>query len=345
MRRRLTSRRQNRLKPPPSPSPSQRVPASKAAAPAPVPVAVPVPAAAAPTPVSSARPLDWTRHAYLIAGVAAVIWAGGLMAFVAGFQTHFGAFDYAPLHRAVLGLLAALPAIFMILTAFALRQGAQLAGETRRARAMADDLMLPAALAGEQVGNVAEAVPPRGRTRRPRRDRGPQQQLSGLRLALAEENDRLSTSRRRGRARRPRAGPEPRTGAQGDGRALDPSRNAGRAGVGEVIARQSRMVARSFRISPRSSSTRPRRCWPPGPRTWTRSRPARPSAPASRPRRSKLSRQTERLETASDTLSDRIARLHVSLASERDALERLAGDPCAPIRKTWPSRRKPSAPN
>ena len=75
--------------------------------------------------------LGFARHAYLIAGLAAVAWAGALAAFVAGFQSRFGAFDYAPLQIAALLGLCILPAIFMGLAAFALRQGAQLAAETR----------------------------------------------------------------------------------------------------------------------------------------------------------------------------------------------------------------------
>jgi len=102
--------------------------------------------------------LGFARHAFLVAGMAAVIWAGALWAFVAGFQTRFGAFDYAPLQIVALLGLSILPAIFMFLAAYALRQGAQLAAETRRARTLADEMVLPAALAADHAGGAADVV-------------------------------------------------------------------------------------------------------------------------------------------------------------------------------------------
>ncbi|MEO6339368.1 MAG: hypothetical protein ABIO39_04965 [Caulobacteraceae bacterium] len=129
---------------------------------------------AAPTPLSSAHrstvppvkdapprrdeSLGFARHAYLVAGLAAVAWAGALAAFVAGFQSHYGAFDYAPLQVIALLGLCVLPAIFMGLAAFALRQGAQLAAETRRARTLADEMVLPVALAADHAGGAADSV-------------------------------------------------------------------------------------------------------------------------------------------------------------------------------------------
>ena len=51
-----------------------------------------------------------------------------------------------------------LPALFILLAAYAVRQAAKLSLETRRARDLADEIAIPAALAADQVGGVAEAV-------------------------------------------------------------------------------------------------------------------------------------------------------------------------------------------
>ena len=135
--------------------------------------------------------LGFGRFAYPVAILAALVWAGGLAAFVAGFQTQFGAFDYSPLQWAVIGLLALLPATFMILSAFAIRQGARLAAETRRARALADDLAVPAALAADQTGGVMAVMRHEidKATEAARAARGP---ILSLRETLSVESKRLA---------------------------------------------------------------------------------------------------------------------------------------------------------
>jgi hypothetical protein len=126
--------------------------------------AAPDPAPTSATAAPAANPprrdegLGFAKHAYLVAGVAAVVWAGALWAFVAGFQTRYGAFAYTPLQIVALLGISALPATFMLLSAFALRQGAQLAAETRRARTLADEMVLPVALAADHAGGAADSV-------------------------------------------------------------------------------------------------------------------------------------------------------------------------------------------
>jgi hypothetical protein len=133
----------------------------------------------------------FARHAYVVAVLAALVWAGGLAAFVAGFQTQFGAFEYSPIQWVVIGLLAILPATFMLLSAFALRQGAKLAGETRRARALADDLAVPAALAADQTGGALEAMR-REIEKASEAARAAREPIAALREALTAESRRLS---------------------------------------------------------------------------------------------------------------------------------------------------------
>ena len=170
-----------------------------AAAPTPVPPTVEELVVSEPAPETiqpvvkppRAETLGFARYAYAVAVLAALVWAGGLAAFVAGFQTQFGAFDYSPLQWTVIGLLAVLPATFMLLPAFALRQGAKLAAETRRARALADDLAIPAALAADQTGGAMEAMRREieKATEAARTARGP---MLSLRESLSVESKRLS---------------------------------------------------------------------------------------------------------------------------------------------------------
>ncbi len=133
----------------------------------------------------------FARYAYTVAVLAALVWAGGLAAFVAGFQTQFGAFEYSPIQWVVIALLAFLPATFMLLAAYALRQGAQLATETRRARALADDLAIPAALAADQTGGAMEAMR-REIEKATDAARAAREPIVALREALTTESRRLS---------------------------------------------------------------------------------------------------------------------------------------------------------
>jgi hypothetical protein len=185
--------------------------------------------------------LGVSRYAYTVAVLAALVWAGGLAAFVAGFQTQFGAFDYSPLQWTVIGLLAVLPASFMILSAFAMRQGARLAAETRRARAMADDLAIPAALAADQTGGAMEAMRREieKATEAARAARGP---ILSLRETLSTESQKLSDAAAEAQATG-RMLAEILAGervALGD---LTDSMKAQAAAATDALARQARVVA------------------------------------------------------------------------------------------------------
>lgn len=155
------------------------------------------PLAASQTPVTTPAALPAVaaapaggRHAYLIAAIAVVLWIGGVAAWAA-FQAGAGLSGLDPLQIAVYGLLALAPAGLAILLAQSVRQGAHLAAETRRARALADAMIAPTALAAEQAGAVVTAL--RGdidqsslAVERARNE------LAALRRALSEETDRLT---------------------------------------------------------------------------------------------------------------------------------------------------------
>ena len=113
-----------------------------------------------PTPVptrSPAEPMPTGRHAYLLAGVSAALWIGGVAAWLA-FETGAGAVNLDPLRLAVYALIALAPAGLAIMLAHAVRQGAGLAAETRRARNLSEALIAPTALAAQQTGDVLHSL-------------------------------------------------------------------------------------------------------------------------------------------------------------------------------------------
>jgi len=94
---------------------------------------------------------------YLIAGVAAALWIGGVASWAA-YEVGSGAVSPDPLRLAIYALIALAPAGLAIMLAHAVRQGAGLASETRRARELAEALVAPTALAAQQTGHVLSAL-------------------------------------------------------------------------------------------------------------------------------------------------------------------------------------------
>jgi len=142
---------------------------------------------------AGAQPLRlpfWARFAYPAAIVLAVLWSAPLVAFCLAYQNHYGPFEYAPFPPVLFGALAMLPTVFMLLGSYVLRQAAKLSVETQRARAMADDLAIPAALAVDQAGGAVQAVR-REVSRATQAGEAAERQLLSLRQSLADESDRL----------------------------------------------------------------------------------------------------------------------------------------------------------
>ncbi len=115
--------------------------------------APPVPAPAS-TQLAVAPPSGRT---YLIAGVAAALWIGGVASWAA-YEIGSGDVTPDPLRLAIYALIALAPAGLALMLAHAVRQGAGLAAETRRARELAEALVAPTALAAQQTGHVLSAL-------------------------------------------------------------------------------------------------------------------------------------------------------------------------------------------
>ena len=145
----------------------------------------------APAPVASRRAAAAPGgNAYLIAGIASALWIGGVASWAA-YEFGAGGAELDPLRIAIYALIALAPAGLAIMLAHAVRQGAGLAAETRRARQLAEALVAPTALAAQQTGDVLQSLrsdidhaalaAERART-----------DMALLRDALAEETARLN---------------------------------------------------------------------------------------------------------------------------------------------------------
>ncbi len=94
---------------------------------------------------------------YLIAGIAAALWVGGVASWAA-YEIGSGEVAADPLRLAIYLLIALAPAGLAIMLAHAVRHGAGLALETRRARELSEALVAPTALAAQQTGHVLSAL-------------------------------------------------------------------------------------------------------------------------------------------------------------------------------------------
>ena len=127
---------------------------------------------------------------YLIAGVAAALWIGGVASWAA-YEVGAGDVTLDPLRLALYALIALAPAGLAVMLAHAVRHGAGLAAETRRARDLAEALVAPTALAAQQTGEVLATLrndidQAALAAERARND------MALLREALAQETQRLN---------------------------------------------------------------------------------------------------------------------------------------------------------
>jgi hypothetical protein len=179
------------------------------------------------------------RYAYLLAAIASALWVGGVASWAA-FEVGSGAAALDPLRLALYALIALAPAGLAVMLAHAVRQGAGLAAETRRARNLADALVAPTALAAQQTGQVLLTLrndidQAALAAERARND------MALLREVLVQETNRLNeAAENAGRTARrlsEQLGRE-REGMQTLGLQLDTQS----AGVLDAVERQSRMI-------------------------------------------------------------------------------------------------------
>lgn len=269
--------------------------------------------ASASLPVAAPPPTGG-RHAYLIAAIAVVLWIGGVAAWAA-FQTGASLTGMEPLEIAIYALLALAPAGLAILLAQAIRQGGRLAVETHRARALADAMIAPTALAAEQAGGLVTAL--RGdidqttlAMERARND------LAALRQVLGEETERLTeaaeTAQRSARRLSEQLGNE-RSSLQ----ALSGELEKQAADVLDAVERQSRMVADASDLAQTQLREAEAAL---AARAADMAAAAGEAQDAARLAADDLSRQTLRLENAGSGVADQIQSVEEGLSQQRAAL-------------------------
>ncbi len=278
---------------------------------------------AAPVAVTVARPREregLARHAMKIAVASGAVWAGSLIAFVLGFKTRFGAFGYEPFQIAIVAALAILPFSFMLLAAHAIRQGSRLAAATRGAREMAQDLAIPAALAADQVGGAMAAMRLEIE-RAAEAAQAAQAPLAALRACLSEETAKLNAAAQ---------------AASEAGRGLNDALARERAAVGDAsqalraradetadaLTAQARLVAEASDLAQMQLAEAQAGL---AARAADLSLAAAGTEAAADRAGEALARQTDRLERASEAVTQNLGRLQVDMSREREQLFALAG--------------------
>lgn len=279
--------------------------------------APPVAWEAPPAPVMASRQIEAApsgRHAYLVAGVAAALWIGGVAAWLA-WEVGAGTAELEPLRIAVYALIALAPAGLAIMLAHAVRQGAGLAAETRRARGLSEALIAPTALAAQQTGEVLQTLrndidQASLAAERARHD------MALLREALAQETTRLNeaaeTAGRTARRLAEQLGHE-RDQMQTLGVQLDSQA----AGVIDAVERQSRMVVDASDLAQTQLREAEAAL---AARAADLAAAAGEAQDAARVAADDLARQTLRLENAGSGVAEQIQSVEEGLGQQRAAL-------------------------
>ena len=254
------------------------------------------------------------RHAYLVAGVASALWVAGVAAWLA-FEVGSGAVELEPLRLAVYALIALAPAGMAIMLAHAVRQGAGLAAETRRARELSEALVAPTALAARQTGEVLHSLrndidQASLAAERARND------MALLREALSQETVRLNEAAdTAGRTARRLA--EQLGGEREQMRVLGVQLDSQASGVIEAVERQSRMVVDASDLA----QTQLREAEAVlAARAADLAAAAGEAQDAARIAADDLARQTLRLENAGSGVAEQIQSVEEGLGQQRAAL-------------------------
>lgn len=292
-----------------------------------------LPELAIPQPSPDAAPATWTaaqapvaappraiiaapsgRGVYLTAGLAAALWAGGVASWGA-FEIGSGGLALEPLRLALLALIALAPAGLALLLAHAVRQGAGLAAETRRARELSEALVAPTALAARETGEVlhglkADIDQAALAAERARSD------MALLRQALAEETARLNeaaeSAGRTARRLAEQLGRE-REGLDVLGRTLDAQAD----GVIQAVERQAAMVGDASDLAQAQLREAEAAL---AARAADMAAAAGEAQDAARLASDDLARQTLRLENAGSGVAEQIQAVEEGLGQQRAAL-------------------------
>jgi hypothetical protein len=269
-----------------------------------------------------ARPVpvgDPARFIYLVAALASVLWAG-LAVFALTMPAQAGLAGQVA-DKTVFVILTVAPVGFIWLLAYALRQGAALAAEIRRARAATEALVGPAAQAAMEAGSVVESV-------RHEIDAaalaaaGARSELSALREILAEESGRLMSAA--AEAGRTAAALGQSLGREREQMGAVSAKLDGQAlAVSDAVTRQARMVTEASDLA-QAQITESEAAL--AARAADLAAAAGEASDAARIASEDLARQALRLETATVGVGDQTRFLETTLTDQRAALVALAHD-------------------
>ena len=254
------------------------------------------------------------NHAYLIAGLASALWVGGLASWFA-YELGSGMMEIDPLRLAVYALILLAPVGLSILLAHAVRQGAGLAQETRRARDMADALVGPAALAANEAGQVLTTLRDDINQAAQAAERA-RNDMALLREALAKETTLLNEAAERagGTARKLT---EQMSVEREQMHGLSGRLEAQTSTVVETVERQSRMVADASDLAQTQLREAEAAL---AARAADLAAAANEAQDAARAAADDLARQTLRLETAGSGVAEQIQSVQEGLGQQRAAL-------------------------
>ncbi|WP_068878131.1 MULTISPECIES: hypothetical protein [unclassified Phenylobacterium] len=190
-------------------------------------------------------PSGWPT--WLIAFAVAALWALAPIAFAVGYRNKVAPLQDDAFALTVFALLAVGPAVFVLGAAYLIRQAQKLGYETRRARAMAEDMLAPAVAAAARAGDVTLAVREEIERAAAAADEA-RETLLAMREALAFETDKLTgTTAQSARAAQELASTLGRERAEMAGLAQTLDAQANR--VTDAVAQQARMITEATGVA------------------------------------------------------------------------------------------------
>jgi hypothetical protein len=267
--------------------------------------------------IDAPAPSGWPT--WVIAVGVALLWALGPIAFALGYRAKVSPLQDDQFAMLVFALLAVGPAIFVLGAAYMIRQGQKLAFETRRAKALAQDMLSPALLAAARAGDVAHSVRDEISRAAGAADEA-RETLTALRDALAFETDKLTgataQSVRTAQELATTLGRE-RSEMSGMAQALD----AQATRIADAVTQQARMVTEAAGVAEtqiREAETAL------SARAADLAAAAGEASDAARTAGEDLTRHIARLETAGFGVAEQVKAVEAGLGEQRAALVELS---------------------
>jgi len=256
---------------------------------------------------------------YLVAFAVAGLWALAPIAFALGYRNGVAPLKDDNFALIVFGLLAVGPAVFVFFAAYMIRQAQKLGAESRRAKAMAEDMLAPAvsaaARAGDVVAGVRDEIVRAGQAADEARET-----LLALREAMATETMRLVESAD-GSIRATRDLTTTLSHERSEMGALAASLDAQANRVTDSITLQARMVAEATELA----ETQLREAEGVlSARAADLAAAAGETSAAARTAGEDLTRHIARLETAGTGVTEQVRAVETGLSDQRTALVSLA---------------------